>query len=247
MNRFFINSQLINDKGVLFPEAVSHQILNVLRLTSGDRVDVLDDRGFVYHVELLMSDDERTVFGRIMQKELVTTEPTVRITLCFGLSNREKVEWILQKGTEIGVSEFVPFISSRTLVQSSGLSEKKKERWKRIIKEAAEQSHRGRLPKLTLPQDFETCVMCVCPQNRLNLIAWEEAVSETATIKDCLQGFDGTTLALFVGPEGGFSADEIGIAQGAGCQVISMGDRILRMETAAILLPGIVLFELGEI
>lgn len=247
MNRFFLESQLITDKGVIFPDTVSHQILHVLRLTSGNWVEVLDNFGFVYHVELVVSDDKKSVYGRIELKEMVTTEPAIRITLCFGLSKREKVELILQKGTELGVSEFSPFVSSRTLVQSLNVPEKKKDRWERIIKEAAEQSHRGRLPKLMMPQDFESCLMRVCPQNELNLVAWEGESTGKVTIKESLRGFDGTSLALLVGPEGGFSFEEIGFTKRTGCKVISMGDRILRMETAAILLPSLVLYELDEI
>ncbi len=247
MNRFFLEPYLITDKRVNFPEAVEHQIFSVLRLRSGDIVEVLDNQGYLYRVSLDVDVDKRSVMGQLMTKESVSTEPAVQITLCFGLSSRDKVEWILQKGTEIGISEFSPFISSRTLVQSEDLSEKKKARWERIIQEAAEQSHRGRLPKLNQPQEFESCLNSCAAANGLSLIAWEEEDANQVKVSQSLKGFDGSSITLFVGPEGGFSDQEIHNAKLAGCRVVTLGDRILRMETAAIVFPAVVLHDLGEL
>jgi 16S rRNA (uracil1498-N3)-methyltransferase len=248
MNRFFLEPYLITDERVNFPEAVEHQIISVLRLRTGNIVEVLDNQGSLYRVTLDVDVEKRSVMGQVMNKERVSTEPAVQITLCFGMTNRDKVEWILQKGTEIGISEFSPFISSRTLVQSADLSEKKLVRWARIIREAAEQSHRGRLPKLNQPQDFEACLKSsAVTGSSLSLIAWEGDDSDQMNIAQSLFGFEGSSIALYVGPEGGFSEEEISFARQAGCRVVTLGDRILRMETAAIVFPAIVLHDLGEL
>ena len=108
---------------------------------------VLDDSGTVYDVEIGFDPVGKLVQGRIMGSSLATGEPDVAIELCVGLSHRDKFEWILQKGTEVGVSLFTPFTSSRTLVQSGELKPKRRERWESIIREAAEQSGRGKLPR----------------------------------------------------------------------------------------------------
>ncbi|HAF48903.1 MAG TPA: hypothetical protein DCL08_06645 [Anaerolineaceae bacterium] len=247
MNRFFLEPYLITDERVNFPEADVHQIISVLRLRSGDIVEVLDNQGCLYRVSLDVDVDKRSVTGQLMTKESVSTEPAVQITLCFGMTSRDKVEWILQKGTEIGVSDFSPFISSRTLVQSADLSDKKMARWERIIQEAAEQSHRGRLPKLNQPQEFESCLNSCVGLNNLSLIAWEDDDSDQMNINQSLLGFDGNSIALYVGPEGGFSTEEIHLAKESGCRVVTLGDRILRMETAAIVFPAVVLHDLGEL
>jgi len=247
MNRFFLEPYLISDKRVNFPEAVEHQIISVLRLRTDDIVEVLDNQGCLYRVSLDVDVEKRSVMGQVMNKERVLTEPAVQITLCFGMTNRDKVEWILQKGTEIGISEFSPFISSRTLVQSAVLSEKKLVRWARIIREAAEQSHRGHLPKLNQPQDFEACLKSSAAANNLSLIAWEEEDANRVKVTQSLEGFDGSSIALFIGPEGGFFEEEISFARQAGCRVVTLGDRILRMETAAIVFPAVVLHDLGEL
>jgi 16S rRNA (uracil1498-N3)-methyltransferase len=163
------------------------------------------------------------------------------------MTSRDKVELILQKGTEVGVSKFSPFISSRSLVQSTALSDKRKLRWERIIREAAEQSHRGKLPALISPMRFKECLSANFDQHDLSLIAWEGAAATEGALRESLKDFEGLKIALFIGPEGGFSDDEIGTAKKAGCQVISLGERILRMETAALVFPAIVLYQLGEL
>jgi 16S rRNA (uracil1498-N3)-methyltransferase len=169
------------------------------------------------------------------------------VSLCFGLSNRDKVELILQKATEVGVSAFHPFISSRSLVQKAALSEKKYARWQRIIREAAEQSGRGQLPDLHQPRRLEECAQAVRESHARMLVAWEKA--ETSQDQDLSSHLAGQveSLALFVGPEGGFSREEIQNLQASGCEVVSLGARILRMETAAIIFPALVLYELGAL
>lgn len=246
MNRFFLSTHQISDDSVVFPADISHQLQHVLRLGKGDLIEVLDNRGHVFCVALAGASSDEGMTGRILSMTEEKTEPKTRVSLCFGLSNRDKVEWILQKGTEIGVSAFFPFISSRTLVQSTILSAHKRERWERIIREAAEQSHRGRLPQLYDPEDFEHCQRLVQREHTLSLIAWEDAEKDTRAWDDILPGNLGESIAAFVGPEGGFSEEEIRTARAGGCEVIFLGKRILRMETAALILPALILHEVGE-
>jgi 16S rRNA (uracil1498-N3)-methyltransferase len=247
MNRFFLKSHLITGNRVNFPEDIAHQIIHVLRMRSGEVVEVLDGQGFIYRVQIKIDIDQKDISGKILEKTPVTTEPKVSITLYFGMTSRDKVEWILQKGTEIGVSQFSPFISSRSLVQSTDLSEKRIMRWERIIREAAEQSHRGKLPSLLSPKDYEDSLKEISDQYDLSLIAWEAAETAAGSLRESITNFTGLKVALFVGPEGGFSDGEIETAKKSGCQVVSLGERILRMETAALVFPAVVLYELGEL
>lgn len=242
MNRFFIQPEYIKGKNVHFPSDLSHQIVHVLRLKEGDPVEVLDNFGMVYHVALDIDPAEKIVQGRILDSSMTKGEPTVAIELCVGLSHRDKFEWILQKGTEIGVSVFTPFISSRTLVQSGDLKPKRRDRWERIIREAAEQSGRGKLPELNDPVPFSSLLQAEPSEDVLSLIAWEGKNPEESRLNDLLKGFSGSRIRLLVGPEGGFSEGEVDAALECGCQVVSLGTRILRMETAAIFFPGLVLY-----
>ena len=131
MNRFFLPENLIKHGEVNFPEEIAHQILRVLRLKSGDSVHVLDNQGFIYNVLLQVDTAMGRVSGTVVERTPVKTEPRVFLALYFGLTTREKTEFILQKGTEIGISAFAPVISMRTLVQSDELSAKRRTRWEK--------------------------------------------------------------------------------------------------------------------
>ncbi len=243
MNRFFLTAKKIHENSVIsFPPEIAHQILHVLRMKPGDQVEVLDNSGREFLVELTRLDSQM-LQGQVIECHVVETEPDLFLSLCFGLTNRDKVEWILQKATEIGVSEFRPFISSRTLVQSTSLGEKKLERWNRIIREAAEQSGRGRLPVLCRPCDYGTLLSSLEQAFPVCLLAWESA-KDAARLTQLLSA---ERMALVIGPEGGFEAAETEMAMACGCQVVSLGKRILRMETAAMVFPALVLHALGEL
>ena len=246
MHRFFLTPEFLHGLQVTFPQEIAHQIIRVLRLREGDKVAVLDNSGLIHQVRLSIDPAEVSLTGTILETKHASTEPKTHISLYFGLSSREKIEWILQKGTEIGVSAFIPFYSSRTRVKPESFTTKKMERWERIIREAAEQSGRGRLPALHPPQDFVNCLSIEDSRPRLRMIAWEAAQEGSEPLAEVLKRFNETSADLFVGPEGGFSEDEVDLACATGCQVVSLGKRILRMETAAIIFPALVLYQLGE-
>jgi 16S rRNA (uracil1498-N3)-methyltransferase len=184
------------------------------------------------------------VTGEIVSRKLSTTEPKTKLTLLLCLTQREKFEWMLQKCTEVGVTAFVPVISSRSLVQSSREVDGKIERWQRILREAAEQSHRGIVPVLRPPMRFEEAVQSVEWQNDCRLIPWEE--ENSLDIRTALENNTAQNVTMIVGPEGGFSEGEVRIAQKAGFVSVSLGPRILRMETAAVVAAALVLYQRGD-
>lgn len=246
MNRFFLSLNCFQKNKILFPSEVSHQILNVLRLREGDQVQVLDNQGSVFDVVLDKDQGDGCLIGRIRATNQEEAEPKTRIALHFGLTSREKVEWILQKGTEIGVASFHPYVSSRTMVQSTEMTQQRRLRWEKILREAAEQSHRGLLPELSTPMTFQQTLALAAEENDICLIAWEGASPVEDAIRGVLDHQRGRAgkMALLVGPEGGFSNEEIEKAQSCGCRVVSLGKGIMRMETAAIVFPALVLYEL---
>ena len=202
---------------------------------------LLDDLGNQALVQL----DEvaaHTTTGTVLERSVTAGEPGIHLTLVVCLTQREKFEWILQKGTELGAAEFQPVISSRSLVQKG--DDAKMERWQRILKEAAEQCGRGRIPLINKPVKWEACMKGVHPGS-LNLILWEE--EEQAGFRQVIQqNREKTGFSLLIGPEGGLTEDEVLSARGAGFIPVSMGRRILRMETAAIAAAAVVMYELGE-
>ena len=244
MHRFFITPAQRRGQIVRFDDVQAHQMRRVLRLRPGERVLALDGQGLQYEVTLEEVSNGR-VTGLVVAQAAATGEPRVRLTLFQSLLQRDKFEWVLQKGTEIGVAAFVPVITRRSLVRDADdVGANKLERWRRIIKEAAEQSGRGALPRLVGPIPFEAAAPEALGHDR-TLIAWEGEPQQT--IRDVLGGRrDVESVALFIGPEGGFEAAEVEEATSYGAVAVTLGRRILRTETAAVVGAALVLYELGE-
>ena len=240
MQRFFIDPKYINGNDVSFPEDIEKQIRKVLRLESSDAVVVLDNTGMTYLVELQVKRGQ-PIQGIIVDKEPGRAEPQVGLRLCFSLSKKEKIEWIIQKCTEIGVTVFQPFISSRSLVQDAESFENKRERYLTIAKEAAEQSMRSIMPVIMPVLSYEALV--AEKSNTVKLIPWEG----TATVERlnvemlCLPGGQmPAEICVLIGPEGGFSREEVDQAEEYGFQQVSLGDSLLRMETACVVATAVV-------
>ncbi len=241
MHRFFISPEQIGGPHVLFRDNQARQMRDVLRLRPGDAVIALDNTGQAYRVRLEHLSRERTD-GVIEAQAPAGGEPATRLTLYQTLLKREKFEWVLQKGTEIGVVCFAPVISRRALVREAPAD--KLDRWRRIIVEAAEQSGRGRLPELRPPAALEDALQD-SPNYAKAMIPWEAA--ERGDIRAVLAGLPpAPAVALFIGPEGGFDPAEIELAQVAGVAPVTLGPRILRTETAALVATALTLHELGD-
>ena len=153
--------------------------------------------------------------------------PALQLVLCQALLKADRFEWVLQKGTELGVGAFVPLITRRVVAGRDGAAAKL-ERWRRIVTEAAEQSGRTRVPALRAPVPLGTAL--AMPGARV--MCWEQYAGPG--LRDVLVAAGDGPLCLFIGPEGGFAPEEAAEAQRVGARLVSMGPRILRSETAAI-------------
>ena len=242
MNRFFISQSDIRGDEVVLSGEQAHQIRNVLRLKPSERIIVLDNTGYEYEVVLTSVGKEKVV-GRIDSRRAGTAEPQVRLTLYQSLLPRDKFELVLQKCTEVGVSRFAPIITQRSIVRKAdAVTLKKLDRWRAIITEAAEQSHRSRIPDLTEPARFEKVVSQL---NAFDCCLIASPHEQQTTLQKVLSGGKAgpQNVALLIGPEGGFAEREIGLATEAGAVPVSLGPRILRTETAAIVAAALVLHE----
>jgi len=251
-HRFFIKEIDPASKEIEFPGDIVHQIQHVLRLKQGDCVIVMDGEGKAYQVELTRVDSGAAA-GKIIAVGEEKSGLNVHLHLYFPLSKREKVEWILQKGTEVGVYAFHPFISQRSLVQNFEMNDKRKTRWESIIREAAEQSGRSRLPALYKPEALSNAIRVAAASLNEIIAAWvgegnrilKNALADTRKRVKRLKSVP--SLGLFVGPEGGFSESEIGALKQAGAETVSLGAHVFRMETAAIVFPALVMYELSDL
>jgi len=247
-HRFFVNINQIRDENIILTGSQARQIHSVLRLRKSDRIHILDNKGWQYEVELLAVNPDQ-VTGHITTKCSARGEPAARLTLYQSLLKRDKFEWVLQKGTELGVFSFVPLITERTIVRQTKLTQNKLARWQRIIHEAAEQSGRGLIPALSQPLEF-IAALAETQSNHMAFIPWENeekrTLSTTFGPNNRPDLPPSPTVALFIGPEGGFTDKEIENAQSANIIPVTLGPRILRAETAAIVATALFLNELGE-
>ncbi len=227
--------------------ATARQIRSVLRLQPGDMVRLLDNSGFL-HGARIAGISRDSVALEVVERRLLETEPAAELDLFQALLKGQKMEFVLQKGTEIGVSRFVPVLSERCVSRpGQGDLGRKQERWESIVREAAEQSGRAVLPVVEPVEPFErACRRAVAAD--LALMAWEEerAVGIGKAVREA--GLSSRPrISLLVGPEGGFSPREAELARSAGLRIVSLGPRILRAETAALVAATLVLCETGDL
>ena len=242
MNRFFIPPDCISGNTVNIPDEVSSQIRRVLRLKEGTHVHFLDNTGSLYDSEIHYL-DEKHLSAEVTGKRLAEGEPACRISLFIGLTQREKFEWILQKCTEAGVSRVIPMITERSLVRKSADIAGKTDRWEKILKEAAEQCGRARIPELGRVTDLSGAAAEGSAAD-LALFCWEE--EKQKTLRELIDPKRASirNLAVMIGPEGGFSEEEAALVRSHGWEPVTLGKRIYRMETAAIAAVILSLYEI---
>lgn len=234
MHRFYLSQQLnIGDIYQLENDDKLHAAKS-LRLKANDEVIICDGNCNDYNA--VITDDVMNIKITGLYKRI--KEPCVYITLFQAMPKADKLEFILQKCTEIGVSEFFPFFSSRCVVKPS--KNDKTMRYSKICLEAAKQSRRGIVPKSNAPLSYNDTLKKL-ENYELVLLAWED--SQTP-LKSVLQNTQCKNIAVIIGPEGGFSSSEAADFGMHGAKNISLGNRILRTETAGISLASNILYEL---
>ncbi len=229
-HRFFVAPQMLLGRiaRIEDPEIVK-QISKVLRLQIGEEIILLDGDGFEYVVRLLKI-GAHEVQGEILKRHINPNEPLLKINLFQALIKKDNFEWVLQKCTEVGVTSFVPLKCERTEKENINV-----ERFKKILREAAEQSGRALVPQLQETQDFSRALRRAVLLQAPNIILHPTG----ELIKDFCKHKDLFEVNIFVGPEGGFTDVELDAvrelrAGGRDVQIISLGSRILRAETAGL-------------
>ncbi len=255
MHRFFVEPECIGDKGAIVDGPIARQVARVLRMRPGDPIVLLDNTGLEYVVRL-DSVTPKTLEGEVIEKRRGTGDPSVLVTLYQGVLKSDKLETVLQKGTEIGIAAFAPVLCRRSVVRAPRTySDRRFPRWRKIITEAAEQCERSLVPHLG---PLMTWQQAVTSAQGVRLMAWEgEPGGRGAGNGVARTGFREAVLAnmgrirdegisLFVGPEGGFDPEEVEQARDAGVTMVSLGRRILRGETAGLVMASAVMYEAGE-
>ena len=250
MHHFFVAPELLagSVSTVLLPDKLAHQIRDVLHLAVGEELILFDNSGDEIRCEVVKS-NRSGVEVAILSRQPRNRESSVRIILCSSLLKTARFEWVLEKGTELGVAVFAPMLSRRSTAGLEEAGTAKIQRWQRIIQESAEQCGRPRLPELW-PIRALTQVLEDLPSGAIALMAWEEA--QKGSLRQALQASNppagsSLTVVLLIGPEGGLTVEEVALAQRYGVEIVTLGRRILRAETAAIAAVANVLYELEAI
>ena len=240
---FFIDSKNIIDNQISISNTALRHITKVLRIGVGDKIWIADERKKRYLIELTDVNHKKAQ-GKILETKEAAEPPAIEIILLQSILKGEKMDMLIQKATELGVSKILPLISERTIIKVK--SPGKEKRWQSIAKEASQQSGRWEVPEFAPVTCFEDVFEKIGVID-FGLILWEG--EQENRLKDVLERYPDSIkkICVFIGPEGGFTEKEIGLAKEKGFISVSMGDLILRAETATITIIGILQYEFGNI
>ncbi|BAF59062.1 MAG: 16S rRNA (uracil(1498)-N(3))-methyltransferase [Pelotomaculum sp.] len=245
MPRFFVSPEQIKDGRIIITGPDVVHITRVLRLGRGDCLTVLDGRGRSYEavIEKAGAAEVVCVAGSVTAAGGL---PAVKVTLVQGIPRGDKMDFIVQKGTELGMHRLIPLICRRSVVKLEGdKSFRRLERWRRIALEASKQCRRPDVPEVDAPAGWDR-VLAGMPPEAAALIPWEEEDGET--LKDFLRrSLPKEEVYVFIGPEGGFDPGEVDKARAVGVRPVTLGPRILRTETAGLAVLVMVLYQWGDL
>ena len=235
MPRFFVSPENVHGDTITVTEGDYNHIRNVLRMRIGESITVCDGQGSEYNCEVAGYSDGECLLA-VKERIASTVELPVEITLYQGLPKKDKMELIIQKAVELGAARIMPVLCERTIVklEDPKKEQRKMERLRAISESAAKQSGRGILPEIADPKKFADAIKDAKERGCVILVPYENATGMQATKAAFEKAMSAGKIAVFIGPEGGFTREEIAVAEENGASIISLGRRILRTETAGI-------------
>jgi 16S rRNA (uracil1498-N3)-methyltransferase len=244
MPRIYLPASDMAGANITITDEKSHYLISVLRCHKGDELIIFDGKGDCFKTRIVKV-DKREVITEVIEKFTCDMESPLNIILVQGLIKGEKMDMIVQKTTELGVKKIIPVITKRSQLRET----KKVTRWRKIAEEAARQCGRSIVTDVQESIRFDDLFQNV-PEKKSGLIFYEEAkgtLSETVGILKTKRGEWGGEIYIVIGPEGGFTKEEITLAHNNGLLITCIGKRILRAETAAISAVALIQFLLGDI
>lgn len=242
MSRFYVPRGNIGDREIVIEGKEAHHILDVLRLKEGDEVVVFDGTGSEYTGKIVKTDTRwKKVIIEVMNTERPSREPIPEITLAQAIPKKCKIEYIIEKATELGVHRVIPIVSQRTIVRPREISSNRKlERWQKIAVEASKQCGRITIPIIDKITVYKDLLENLDDYDLILLACLKEC---TIPIKEALKGFKPGKILVFIGPEGDFSSEEVGMIEHYNCKFISLGRRVLKSDTAGIYVLSVLNYE----
>ena len=241
MHRFYHSNPLELNQIIILDEFSSHHALRVMRVKFDDFLVLFNGDGFEYRGRV--SDiNKKTINVEILSKEKNNSESPININLFQSISSNEKMDMVIQKATELGVSSIQPIFTSRSTIKLSlDRTKKRLIHWKQVSISACEQSGRSKIPTIKSPIEFDQISEGI-KTNSLNLLLHPDNLEESSNLPNEYSG----DINIFIGPEGGFSQDEVLLLKKQNCINIQLGPRILRTETAPLAIIAILQYKYGD-
>jgi 16S rRNA (uracil1498-N3)-methyltransferase len=245
MARFFLPKQNIRaDRGIIDGQELEH-LRRVLRLNPGDLITVFDESGAEHEAVIRALNAEQGEV-EILRSYEARRESPLDLTLAVGLTKGAKMDWVVEKATELGVRTLIPFISTHAVPKLDETKiAKRTERWRKIALNAAKQCGRTRVPEVLWLYDYPNLVSQIWPET-LKLLFWEGEERQSLH-QVCGNSVEVRAVLLAVGPEGGFSSEEAKLAQDHGFKTVHLGRRMLRAETAAVTAVSLAQYLWGDL
>lgn len=240
MARFFVDKVL--SKEFIINGSDAAHISKSLRMQIGDKITICDNNS-TDHLCIIKKINKTEILLKVVKSFPCPNEPSIDVTLYQALPKSDKMDLIIQKTVELGVNRIVPVLTSRCVSRPDKKSfDKKLLRWQKISEEAAKQSRRGQIPKIKPLLDLENAAKDAC-RNQCSMVFYE---LHGKKIGDIIENTP-KTISLFIGPEGGFSLDEISMLSSYNVVSATLGRRILRTETAPIAALSVIMYETGNL
>ena len=242
MHRFYHSNPLDLNQIIILNEFSSHHALRVMRVKVGDFLILFNGDGFEYRGRV--SDiNKKTINVEILSKEKNNNESPININLFQSISSNEKMDMVIQKATELGVSSIQPIFTSRSTIKLNlDRAKKRLIHWRQVSISACEQSGRSKIPTIKSPIEFDQIAEDIKTTNSLNLLLHPYNLGESSNLPNEYSG----DINIFIGPEGGFSQDEALLLKKQNCINIQLGTRILRTETAPLAIIAILQYKYGD-
>lgn len=246
MPKFFTARENIKETTLVINNDDATHIRKVLRLSEGDEITVCDGAGNDY-TAIIDEIGKNEIVCKIADKKKCDAEPTINVTLYQGLPKAAKMDYIIQKNTELGINTIVPAKMSRCVVklEDTAAETKKTQRWQKISNEAAKQSGRGVIPKVLMPLTVDEIIERVKADD-LVFVPYE--CENTTKLREVIENApNAKNISFIIGPEGGFDVTEIEKFKAAGIKTVTLGKRILRTETAGEAVLSMLMYGYDEI
>jgi 16S rRNA (uracil1498-N3)-methyltransferase len=243
--RFYVSPESIcYDKNIIEikDKSEAHHICDVMRLGKGATVDVFDGMGNEFS-GFITSINRGSIIIEIKNKRLVKHDRVLKITLYQAIPKKSKMDFIVEKAVELGVENIVPIVTERTVPDIKGKADKRVERWSKIAKASSKQSGRVTLPVVSDIINFNDALL---EAKKNNMVIFAAVHKDARPLNALLKGQEPKTIAIFVGPEGDFSPEEISMAQKEGFNIYSLGKLILKSDTAGIYILSCLSYEYGD-